>query len=98
MTERDLDDWRPWDLSDNWGPPREGATRDPADAANWRLGCRECALMFPTEVTVGVLADHWTTLHHPEQEDEPEPELNLVWVGLGAPPPPDKAPRFGRPA
>lgn len=78
----------PWDDDPHWDAPREGATSDAGDNDNWRLACSDCALYFPLDITVGVMADHWTTLHHPEQADDPQPELNLVWVGLGAPPQP----------
>lgn len=86
--KRDYSDvvW-PWDDDPNWDAPREGATYDPADGENWRLACKECGLHFPTDIVMGTVADHWTTLHHPEQADKPKLELDLVWVGLGTPPP-----------
>lgn len=76
----------PWEGNPNWAAPREGATSDPSDEANWRLACVECDLYFPKDIQVRVVGDHWTTLHHPEQVDHPKPHLNLVWVGLGEPP------------
>lgn len=89
--QRDYSDvtW-PWDDDPNWAAPREGATYDPADEENWRLACSECALHFPKDVNVGVVASHWQG-HFPEwTEDHQEPnlQLHLVWVGLGTPPEP----------
>jgi hypothetical protein len=81
----------PWDDDPCWGAPREGATSDPADDANWRLACIECGLYFPKDIEIGVAADHWKTLHYPDwtyERQEPELQLNLVWVGLGTPPQP----------
>lgn len=76
----------PWDGDPNWSAPREGATYEPGDGENWRLACVECELHFPKDIAIGIAADHWVTLHHPEQAEEPELQLNLVWVGLGVPP------------
>lgn len=78
----------PWDGDPNWAQPREGATYDPRDEENWRMACGECALHFPKDIELGVVADHWKG-HHPEwteERQEPQMRLCLVWVGLGVPP------------
>lgn len=89
-SERDYSDvqW-PWDDDPNWAAPREGATYDSGDKLNWRMACGECALHFPKDIELQVVADHWQG-HFSEwsiDHQNPRLELYLVWVGLGTPPP-----------
>lgn len=92
--QRDYSDvvW-PWDGDPNWAAPREGATYDVSDEANWKIACGECELQFPKDIELHVVADHWKNLHHPDwsmEHQEPQLVVNLVWVGLGTPPTPKK--------
>ena len=73
----------PWDDHPNWAAPRERATSDPGDNENWVMECHECALRFPSDIKMGVVAEHYQELHEGSGE---EAHLNLVWVGLGVPP------------
>lgn len=91
MDEQDYSDvaW-PWDGDPNWAAPRDGATYGVGDAENWTLACGVCALHFPMEIRMQVVADHWDELHADEHgsSDDGALHLNLVWIGLGTPPKP----------
>lgn len=53
MERRDYSqiEW-PWEDDPCWGAPREGATSDVNDSANWTLACGVCALRLPNDLTM----------------------------------------------
>lgn len=71
----------PWEGNPNWDAPREGATSNPGDQANWQLRCRLCDLVIPADYKMAAVEAHFAGQHPGAKL-----ELNLVWVGLGEPP------------